>query len=520
MPSERSQALAQALSEYGEPAPAILNDLNEPRACANSGTWSASQPGVEEHFRKYVSIMALFAADYVAILLAVNSAVWSCLWLGLYLSSERLFIEINDKFTWFLIPLLFIGMIYYEKLYQRRLPFWKYAGKFFKICTFATLLSIVIFYFTNTFQVLFHPLMGFIWLFTSLYLITTRYFTKRILVWLGLWRRPVIVVGNKESVELLADNFKHNPGLGYQIAGVIMDDSNPMSQLPFPVIGTFYNLERAIGASGVSEVVIALPKLELPELSKLVYKIQPLVKNVTIIPDLQGLPLNNLEADFYFYQKTVMLRVHNNLLDYRNLLFKRLFDLVLGLVAFGITVPLMLVIALVIKLDSPGPVIHSGNRLGKNGRKFKCYKFRTMFINEHQILQQYLANNREAAHEWHSFAKLRAFDPRVTRAGKWLRRFSLDELPQIINVLKGDMSLVGPRPYLIREQERMGFYQKIIFETMPGITGLWQVRGRSQIAFEGRLSLDSWYVRNWSLALDLILLVRTVGVVLKRKGAC
>ncbi|HEX3043761.1 MAG TPA: undecaprenyl-phosphate galactose phosphotransferase WbaP [Bacillota bacterium] len=520
MSSDKSPALARVISEYDEPAPVLLNNLNEARTCANSLTWSVSQPGLGEHFRKYVSIMALLAADYVAIKLAVNGAIWSCHRLAPFLSSERFFTGISDEITWFLIPLLFMGMIYYEKLYQRRLPFWKYVGKFFKACTFATLFTIVIFYFTSTLRVLLHPLIGFIWLFTCLYLITARYFAKRILVWLGLWRRPVIVVGNKDSIELLADNFKHNPGLGYQIAGVIMEDCDQVMQHSFPVIGSFHDLESAIGSSGVSEVVIALPKLELPELSKLVYKIQPLVKNVTIIPDLQGLPLNNLEADFYFYQKTVMLRVHNNLLDFRNLLFKRLFDLVLGLVAFGIAVPFMAIIALMIKLDSPGPVIHSANRLGKNGRKFKCYKFRTMYLDEHQILQQYLANNREAANEWHHFAKLRVFDPRITRVGKWLRKFSLDELPQIINVFKGEMSLVGPRPYLPREQERMGFYQKVIFETMPGITGLWQVRGRSQINFEGRLSLDSWYVRNWSLALDLILLLRTVGVVLKRKGAC
>ena len=428
--------------------------------------------------------------------------------------------RLDYKFFYFLIPLLFIGLICYEKLYQRRLPFWKCAGKLVKISTFATLFIVGILYFTGAAHSLSRIFVGLVWLFVNFYLITGHYLTKRILVACGLWRQAVIVVGTKETIELLTNSFDHNPDLGYQISGIIVNTADQTVQYPYPVLGTLDSLEEAISRSGVSEVVIALPQLKLPELSKLIHQVKPLVKNVAIMPDLQGLPLNNLEIDFSFYQKTVMLRVRNNLLDFHNLMLKRIFDLCFGLTALLVAWPVMLLIAVLIKLDSPGPVIHTAGRLGKDGRKFKCYKFRTMFTDGPELLKQHLAHNRAAAEEWQEFAKLRAFDPRITRVGKWLRRYSLDELPQIFNVLKGEMSLVGPRPYLLREQKQMGDYKKIVCETMPGITGLWQVRGRNEIAFEGRLSLDAWYVRNWSLTLDLILLIRTFGVVLKRKGAC
>jgi undecaprenyl-phosphate galactose phosphotransferase len=228
-------------------------------------------------------------------------------------------------------------------------------------------------------------------------------------------------------------------------------------------------------------------------------------------PQSQSIPKSKLKEYF---------RKYNNLLIHRNRLLKRTLDLCCSLLFLGITIPVMALIAILIKFDSPGPVIHSGKRLGKDGRMFKCYKFRTMDVREHEILKEYLTSHPEAAKEWQQYAKLRTFDPRVTKAGKWLRKFSLDELPQIVNVLLGEMSLVGPRPYLPSERERMSFYEKIILDSVPGITGLWQVRGRNDITFEERLSLESWYVRNWSIWLDIMLLFKTIEAVIGRRGAC
>jgi undecaprenyl-phosphate galactose phosphotransferase len=194
-------------------------------------------------------------------------------------------------------------------------------------------------------------------------------------------------------------------------------------------------------------------------------------------------------------------------------------DCFLGSIIFICVLPMLAIIVILIKLDSPGDVFYLSKRLGKDGKEFVCYKFRTMYDNAEDILQDYLKNNADAEEEWRVFAKIRNEDPRVTPMGKWMRKYSLDELPQIFNVLKGDMSLVGPRPYLPSEEQRMEYYKNTILMTLPGITGLWQVSGRNDISFDGRLNLDCWYVRNWSMWMDLVILLKTIKVVLAKKGA-
>lgn len=477
-------------------------------------------------WKRFIRVLHRCLAVIILLLVDYNVLIWardSTFWLR--------HLVIREPFSWnffpgngsllFLkiIPLMYIALIFYEKLYQRRLPFWDNAARLVKICTFASVLTVGILFFSGTSQQFSRLFIGFMWLFSTVYLIAARFIAKRLLVVSGLWRQEVLVIGSNETLDLLSSSFESNSGLGYRIAGVITLDTQEVPSRQYPVLGTLANLEEAVAASGVQEVVLALPQLERTELLELINRVQPLVKSVAIMPDLQGLPLNNLETDFFFDQKTVMLRVRNNLLDVRNRLMKRFFDLFLGITGFVVIFPILFLLALIIKLDSPGPVIHAGYRLGRSGRKFKCYKFRTMYVNEEQILQQHLSEYAAAAEEWHKYAKLRTYDPRVTRVGKWLRRFSMDELPQIFNVIKGDMSIVGPRPYLPTEGEQMGHYQKVIHETTPGITGLWQVSGRNELTFADRLSLESWYVRNWSLWLDVSLLFKTVLALVRRRGA-
>jgi Undecaprenyl-phosphate galactose phosphotransferase WbaP len=255
-------------------------------------------------------------------------------------------------------------------------------------------------------------------------------------------------------------------------------------------------------------------------LISLVNRIQPLVKNLSVIPDLLGMPVSNIEVNTMFNQKVILLTMKNKSASFYNYLLKRFLDIFVGTFILIAAIPFMLLIMLIIKLDSSGSVFHIAKRLGKNGREFNCYKFRTMYLQCDTMLENYFVNHSEAREEWDEYAKLRDFDPRVTKMGKWLRKFSLDELPQILNVIIGNMSLVGPRPYLPREREKMGSFANIIFEAIPGITGLWQVSGRNEISFDDRLKLDAWYIRNWSPWLDLTMLFKTVGVVLQKKGAC
>jgi lipopolysaccharide/colanic/teichoic acid biosynthesis glycosyltransferase len=184
-----------------------------------------------------------------------------------------------------------------------------------------------------------------------------------------------------------------------------------------------------------------------------------------------------------------------------------------------LTSPVFALIALAIKLDSEGPVFFIQKRIGRNLEEFDLYKFRSMHMENEKILKDFLDTNPQAKQEWAEFKKLRSFDPRATRVGRIIRRLSLDELPQLINVLEGKMSLVGPRPYLAEEMADKGQMTRIITRVNPGITGPWQVSGRSELSFEERLKIDEHYIRNWSLWLDIVILLRSVKAVFSRSGA-
>jgi undecaprenyl-phosphate galactose phosphotransferase len=227
----------------------------------------------------------------------------------------------------------------------------------------------------------------------------------------------------------------------------------------------------------------------------------------------------NLQLDGFVDQQIQMLKVSNNLAKPWNEWLKWGIDLVFATLLAILLLPLMALIALLVKLDSPGPALLWQTRLGHRNKDFACLKFRTMHLDCDRKLATYLRENPQVADEWEKFAKLKSHDPRLTRLGRFLRRWSFDELPQILNVLKGEMSLVGPRPYLPRERERIGPHLPTIVEARPGMTGFWQVSGKNRLTFEDRVRLEVWYIRNWSPWLDLIILVKTVRAVLRADHA-
>ncbi|WP_306190425.1 exopolysaccharide biosynthesis polyprenyl glycosylphosphotransferase, partial [Escherichia coli] len=198
-------------------------------------------------------------------------------------------------------------------------------------------------------------------------------------------------------------------------------------------------------------------------------------------------------------------------------ILKRIFDLV-GSIAIIITIsPLLLYIYNKVKKDG-GPAIYSHERIGKGGKIFKCLKFRSMVTNSKEVLEDLLSKDIQAKQEWEATFKLKN-DPRITKIGHFLRRTSLDELPQLFNVLKGEMSLVGPRPIITAELEKYNDEVAYYLLSKPGMTGLWQVSGRSDVDYETRVYLDTWYVKNWSMWNDIAILFKTIGVVLKKDGA-
>ena len=212
------------------------------------------------------------------------------------------------------------------------------------------------------------------------------------------------------------------------------------------------------------------------------------------------------------------LEIRQNLLNKWDQRVKRIVDITVSLMMGVITLPLTLSLSLLIPLDSSGSILYCHARIGKEGKPIIVWKFRTMVGNADQVLENYLADNSVAKAEWQANQKLRQ-DPRVTRVGRFLRRTSLDELPQIWNVLKGEMSLVGPRPIVPEEIERYKQGYLLYQRVRPGITGLWQVSGRTNVGYADRLHYDEYYVRNWSILLDLYILLRTIWVVIRGEGA-
>ena len=197
---------------------------------------------------------------------------------------------------------------------------------------------------------------------------------------------------------------------------------------------------------------------------------------------------------------------------------KRLFDIFVALSAVVMLAPLFILVAAAVKIASPGPVLYGHQRVGYNNRPFRCWKFRSMVVDGDTVLANYLAENPAEHEEWTRSRKLRN-DPRVTRLGAVLRSSSVDELPQIINVLMGDMSIVGPRPVVKDELDMYGDAVTHYLRTRPGITGLWQVSGRSDTSYDQRISFDTQYVNNWSMASDVSIIVRTIPAVLSSKGS-
>jgi len=413
----------------------------------------------------------------------------------------------------------------HEGLYTKRLPFWQETKRVVKAITLAFLLTLAILFLGKTSDAVsrFVLMLGYI---TSIILLPIgRLVVKTTLSRIGLGVKPVLILGVGKTGEMVARTLIRDKFLGYRIVGFLDDD--PKKRVTganidgtfIPVLGGFSDCDRLMDQYGIRHLILAAPGMPARKLVELVNRLQRRAASVTVIPDLFGVPVIGVEAEHYFDDKMLSFRIRNRLTSPWNMMAKRVFDLVVSTTVVIATLPLLAIIGIAIKLDSRGPVIFSQHRIGHRGKEFSCYKFRTMHSNNEEILKKYFEENPKAKRDWDKYAKLKGKDPRVTRMGHLLRKFSLDELPQLVNVLKGDMSLVGPRPYLPRESVRLSNHAASILLSRPGVTGLWQVSGRNEIDFDGRMDLESWYVRNWSLWLDITILIRTIGVVLMRKGA-
>ena len=422
------------------------------------------------------------------------------------------------------LPAIFISFIAYERIYVRKLSFWDETKELYKAIFASTIAILAIITLGKMAEHISRLSIFFLWSFSLLFFPLFRLFGKRVLYKIGLWKENVIIIGAGVAGIETAKGISADKHLGYNVIGFLDDDESIGREVvvegnAYRIFGKVKHFRKFVKLLDISTVIIAIPSLAVERLSELTNEIQKYTKSVLLVPDVKGVALTNTELYHLFMEQLFLLKINNNLQSTFNRIIKRAFDLVIAIMLLPVLLPAIAFISLLIKLDSAGTVFHIEDRFGKNKSIFKCIKFRTMFLNNDKLLKAYLISHPDAATQWQQFKKLKGADPRVTRLGKLLRKTSLDELPQIFNVLMGEMSLIGSRPYLPREEKDMKFYIDTILLTPPGITGLWQVSGRNKLTFEDRLRLDAWYVLNWSLWLDIVILLKTFRVVLRKEGA-
>lgn len=461
--------------------------------------------------------------DFIVVCLSLVLAFWTRAYIMPHFFTMKNVAQISSLWNLWWLPPLCIMLLAYKGFYQRRFPYWHEVRMMINTITLTFTVAIIFLFLLKSADTVSRPIIVLTYLYSLFFLPAGRYLIKSRLTSVGLWTKPVLILGAGKTAELVIKGFKREKTMGYHPLGILEDDDRKKGIISgeeiIPILGRFSDIEEVIGRTGVKDIVVAVPGMKNGRLAELTNKLQRLSANILLVPDLFDIPLAGVKIDFLFDEKVLLMSMPNNLASRWNKLIKRAFDLVVGSLVFIVSLPVMILIVVAIKLDSKGPAVFVQPRIGKNQGSYLCYKFRTMYVENEKVLEEYLTENPDALAQWKKYAKLKDYDPRLTRIGRILRRLSLDELPQIINVFKGEMSLVGPRPYLYREREDMGEYANTILRTCPGITGLWQVSGRNEIDFEGRLYIDKWYVCNWSLWLDMTVLIRTLGVVLARNGA-
>jgi exopolysaccharide biosynthesis polyprenyl glycosylphosphotransferase len=330
----------------------------------------------------------------------------------------------------------------------------------------------------------------------------------------GVGIKRVVIVGAGEIGRTVMRTIVARPDLGYRVVGFV--DDNPEKGYTdigrFKALGPLDNLPTILDEERPDEVIITLPWMYHRKIMGIVRECERRGVRPRIVPDLFQMSLTQVNVEDL--GGVPLIGVRTVAISKGALLVKRLIDVTVAAVGLVLCAPLFLLIALAIRLDSPGPIIFRQTRVGLRGRHFEMYKFRSMHVGAEEQ-QDMLADMNEADGP---IFKIRD-DPRLTRVGRILRRLSMDELPQLVNVLRGEMSLVGPRPPIPAEVEKYQEWHKKRLEAPPGMTGLWQVSGRSRLSFDEMVLLDIYYIENWSLWLDFKILMRTIPKVLLGEGA-
>ncbi|WP_411376724.1 undecaprenyl-phosphate galactose phosphotransferase WbaP [Bibersteinia trehalosi] len=401
--------------------------------------------------------------------------------------------------------------------YTYRKPFWFELKEILRTLLILAVMELAIIGFSKLYFSRY--LWATVWLTSFLLVPLGRIYLKKWLIKRKFYLKKTIIIGGGENAIDAYRALQSEPYLGLNVKYFVSDKpSIELLKLGIPVIQNFEKGLWKLVSDKSDQFIIALDDNDVEERDKwLRYLSKQNYRSVSVIPSLRGLPLYSTDMSFLFSYDVILLRINHNLAKRSSRLIKRSVDIVLSSVGLVILAPLFVWLAVKIRQDG-GKAIYEHKRIGQNGKIFSCLKFRTMVLNSEEVLQNLLRNDPLAKAEWERDFKLKD-DPRITPIGYFLRRTSLDELPQLWNVLKGDMSLVGPRPVVKEELARYHDEVEYYLMAKPGMTGLWQVSGRNDVDYAKRVYFDAWYVKNWSLWNDVVILFKTMTILITKKGA-
>ena len=429
----------------------------------------------------------------VLIILAVDIfGIWLCFGLAVVLKNllygDSVLLDIGRYQGFAPSYVIMIFLFFYQGIYSRRYDFWHESRILVRSCFFGLLLSLALLALIKVNYEFSRASFILSFAFMAVVLPLFKLVTKRKLFKFGLWQKRAKILGEGEEFESAVLESAY---LGYV---------------------------RALG-SDYDVLFIGGSRLGAKALNELIEHNIRKNKEILFTPVLRSYDFTQADIYSVFASRTSLFAIRNSLKSPLNLALKRGLDLALIFLALPLLVPIFGVIALMMKLKEPtGRIFFSHQRMGFGGKPFGCLKFRSMKENGDEILAQYLKQNPQEVEYFEKYHKYE-HDPRITKLGDFLRKSSLDELPQLINVLKGEMSIVGPRPCAQYERKDMGEYADLILAVKPGITGLWQVSGRSDVDFATRAGMDAWYMKNWSIWNDIVIILKTFKVVLAREGA-
>ena len=479
--------------------------------------------------------LVIVAGDAFSIVLAFVLAWAICLWAGLL----ELSLPVGEWLPSFgllrtgqfliIVPVL-IGIFWVRGHYTQRRPAADEWLDLIKSVLYAATLELLLLFMMKwSFSRAWFVLTWFLVLFL---IPLTRHFLKHLLVRSGHWIKNTLIIGTGKHALDTAHMLESEPLFGMKIvafmesppglegaAGNPVPDNDTIvfNGREIPVIRYCDEPAQAMLKYNITHTIVSPDTDNMLEVTRLLFNAKLDQTTLHIVPNLRGLPLTGMEVLHFFRHDLFMLQIRNNLARKIPQRIKRAFDLIVSMILLVLLSPLLIACTMIIGWSRQG-VVFSHARIGQNGRQFMCYKFRTMVPDADKQLAKVIANNPSARQEWERDFKLKD-DPRVTRIGGFMRRTSIDELPQLWNVIKGDMSLVGPRPIVESELERYGENVRYYLQTKPGISGLWQISGRSDTDYATRVYMDSWYAKNWTLWYDFFILIKTVQVVFQRSGA-